>query len=460
MITINWRDLLDMDEKDKTKHASTLHNARLFLEHHEDFAGTIVWNDYAKQLEIKVVEGKTALAAYKESDADGIVAGIQDYLAHTHEISVSFTDLVKRVMFVAMKNRYNPLVNHLMSLKHDGIPRIDNFFIMYFGAGKFANPNAPTKEELDRLAHLRRIGRRWLLGAIERAFRPGSKVDNILILEGLQGARKTSALEALGGDYYCSTHITLGEKDSKMIAASNWFVDMPDTTFMKKNNRGFITMRKDTFRPPFGAAVKHSPRCCIFIGSMNDYQYLEEEERRYWPVFCAELRLEALMRDIDQIWAEAVAISLASATCPDCLASTDTVFKQVPRCATHRWWLNAEEEREAAREASDRVQDMPWKLLIHEWWLDMEIAKRPEYFTTEDVAMNALRMEESNFARGDKTAMAIGTAVKALGFVKERLMINGVRHWVYKPTEALVTATRAPKPVRGMLVGIKGGKAK
>lgn len=281
----NWEKLLDkVDVDGKQEIASTLHNVRILLKFHPDFRGTIAWNTYSKRLEIR--GQNAALKEYVNADAEAIVTGAQDYLAHVHKINVNYADLTRRIVYEARKsNPFNPLVDHLKSLVWDEIQRIDNFFLRYFGAGKCAG-EIPTPEEKERIAHLQRIGRRWLLGAVERAFRPGCKVDNILILEGLQGARKTSALEALGGEFYCSTQITLGDKDSKMIAACNWFVDMPDTHFMKRDNRGFVTMREDTFRPPFGASVEKTKRCCIFIGSVNptngSYQYFDEEERRYW----------------------------------------------------------------------------------------------------------------------------------------------------------------------------------
>lgn len=453
----DWKRLLD---KKDGKVDSTLNNARVYLKYHPDFLGMIRWNEYAKKLEVK----GGALAEFVENDPEDIVAGAQDYLAHEHGISVSYSDLTRRIMTVARANTYDPLIDHLTDLapKWDGVSRIDTFFLVYFGAGK-TERDEPTEEEAKRIAHLKRISRRWFLGAIERAFRPGCKVDNILILEGLQGARKTSALEALGGKFYCSTKITLGDKDSKMIAASNWLVDMPDDKFMKKDNRGFITTREDTYRPPFGAAVKQTKRRAVFIGSMNDFQYFEEEERRYWPVRCDRVDLEGLMRDRDQLWAEAAVISLSSDTCEECLASKDTVAGQKARCSRHRWWLDAEEEKEALIEAAERVQDIPWKLRIQEWWLDMEPVKRPSYFTAEDVAVKALKIDEERFAQNRGVETSIGLAVRSLGFRKDRIMISNTRHWVYKPTDILARQPRTQKPVRSNsmvdnMEFLKGGK--
>lgn len=445
----DWRKHLDIKDE---KVDSTLNNARIFLTFHEDFRGFIRWNDYAKRIEIS---GGPLRGLFQEEfpEPEEIVSRTQDYLAHTHKISISFSDLSRRVVAVARLFKYDPLTERLIALaqKWDGLGRIEELFITYFGAGRITGAE-PTAEERTRLGHLRRIGKRWMLGAVERALRPGCKVDNVLVLEGLQGTRKTSALEALGGEFYCSTQINLGDKDSKMIASSNWLIDLPDTNFMKRTNRGFVTQRVDTFRPPFGASVRHTPRRCVLVGSMNpeqgdSFQYFEEEERRYWPVRVSVLDLRGLMRDCDQLWGEAAYLTLASATCPRCLESDDTVYGQTPRCEFHRWWLDTAEEKIALAETADRVQDVPWKLRIQEWWLDMEPGKRPDYFTVEDIAIKALGIAED---RVHQTGVpnAIGMAVRSLGFLKRRVVINGAQHWVYKANDILQSATRSARPVR------------
>ncbi|PKG14957.1 virulence-associated E family protein, partial [Pseudomonas aeruginosa] len=46
------------------------------------------------------------------------------------------------------------------------------------------------------------VGVRYLISAVARVMVPGAKADCVLILEGLQGKGKSTALKILGGEWY------------------------------------------------------------------------------------------------------------------------------------------------------------------------------------------------------------------------------------------------------------------
>lgn len=431
----NWKD----DLKKGAGGLTSLNpfNVEKILRNDDNLCGTLWWNDHDKCLEIR----GGALAEAAKKGAEDIVNGARNYLSGRWDLTVEFNDLKRQIMTIARKNTFDPLVDHLKSLKWDGVPRIEKFLITYFGA-----KDTP---------HMRRIGIRWLLGGCARAFEPGCKFDNVLVFEGLQGSRKTTAFEALGGAFYCSTEINIRDKDAKMLAVSSWIIELAELDSIRRSDRdlikAFLTQRWDKFRPPFGAEMVKSPRRCVFVGSTNESRYLNDPtgSRRFWPVKCGvsgEIDIPALLRDCEQIWAEAVALFLAHFGCPDCSISTDTVRDQRPRCANHRWWLNKAEEKEAMKETETREEDQPWMAWsdkILEWWKNLKI--RPATMTVNQIAFEVGEMKVDNITRGIQTE--IGIAMEKLGFER----IPSKRHYIASPELLRMT------PGRG-LYAIPGGK--
>ena len=91
-----------------------------------------------------------------------------------------------------------------------------------------------------------------------------------------------------------------------------------------------------------------SPRQCIFAGTVNHSTYLRDETggRRFWPVTCRHIDIEALARDRDQLWAEAKAQFDAGAV----------------------WWLEtAELVQIASDQQMERYEGDPWEEVIGPW---------------------------------------------------------------------------------------------
>jgi hypothetical protein len=112
--------------------------------------------------------------------------------------------------------------------------------------------------------------------------------------------------------------------------------------------KAFLTARTDHFRPPYGRRTADIPRQNVFAASTNDQQPFVDStgNRRFWPVRCAQLDVEGIRRDRDQLWAEAY-----------------HRFKQ-----GEVWWLDTEElNLLAAEEQKERYEEGVLDNIILAW---------------------------------------------------------------------------------------------
>lgn len=407
--------------------APTLHNARMFLTNHHDFRGYLRWNEVRKCVEVT----GGPMRKYGGQGVDILVAGIQDHLASAHHLSLSNRrDLGLRVVMVARRHSYDPIKDYLNNLEWDGTERISDWLSTYCGA------SAESQE------FLRMVGRRWLISLVARGLQPGCKVDNVLVLEGRGGIGKSMVFEILGGEWFCDTAISLGDKDSRMMAGTYWLCELAEIVAFKRSGhdllKNFFSSRIDKFRPPYAATFEESPRRCVFVGTTNEESYLGDEtgNRKYWVVSCdyTPSGLDALRRDRDQVLAEAVA-----------------AFR-----AGERWHFAYEELSVTEEEAEKRVVDTPAKLAVRKWWYEMSPRQRRDQFstlTTLDVFERAFDSSAAHAKDGD--LQRIGWALKKLGF-KRRRDTSGGRQWRYYATEDLINAEQQ---VAGKMTVITGGAA-
>ena len=202
------------------------------------------------------------------------------------------------IQTVARENRVHPVRDYLHALNWDGTPRLDSWLTRYLG--------------VEDSPYVQAVGSRFLISAVVRVEQPGCKVDQVLILEGPQGILKSSALQALADPWFTDRISNLGGKDAAMEIAGVWLVEMAELDALLRAvlsaTKSFVTRRHDRFRPPYGKHVVDRPRQCVFAGTINPVGgYLKDPTggRRFWPVSCGVIDLEPLVRDRNQLWAEA-----------------------------------------------------------------------------------------------------------------------------------------------------------
>jgi putative DNA primase/helicase len=202
---------------------------------------------------------------------------------------------------VADENPAHPLREYLGRLTWDKEPRLRIWLAEYLDAR--SDP-----------VYLGAVGRKFLISAVARAYRPGCQADHTLVLEGPQNIGKTSAarLLAVRPGWFAGHLPDIQSKDAALQLCGRWIVEIAELKAIRTSQieatKSFLTQCVDTFRPPYARHTGQFPRQCVFIGTTNETEYLRDRtgNRRYWPVRCGRIDLEALLRDRDQLWAEAV----------------------------------------------------------------------------------------------------------------------------------------------------------
>ena len=116
------------------------------------------------------------------------------------------------------------------------------------------------------------------------------------------GGRKSTALNVLASDAWFTDELaaTRIERPAQQMRGV-WIIEMAELDAIGKAEvsriKAFLSRTTDRYRPPYERYVITVPRQCVFAGSVNADTYLRDEtgNRRFWPVRCGEIDLEALL---------------------------------------------------------------------------------------------------------------------------------------------------------------------
>lgn len=239
---------------------------------------------------------------------------------------------------VVQEYRYNPLRDYLEAAAAgwDNVPRVRSWLMTYCGAV----PADPMEQQ-----YVEEVGLKWMVSAVARAMQPGCKADGVLILEGAQGAFKSTAAKILAGPEFFGDNLPqMHTREASSYVRGRWIIELAELANVSKAEveivKAFISRTEERFRPAYGRNEVSYPRQCVFMGSTNRTDYLRDDtgNRRFWPVQVGRVDVKALEADRDQLWGEAVALYRAGET----------------------WWLSAAVERIAAQEQGDRMLEDPW----------------------------------------------------------------------------------------------------
>jgi predicted P-loop ATPase len=294
----DWTRLLIRSDSGGVK--AILANVMTYLQHDDVLAGMVSYDEFA--VRVMALQGTPWNATPREwGEVDDI--RLAHYLQQQKQCHAAKATVADAVAAVARERSYHPVREYLAGLTWDEVPRLDTWMPAYLGA----------RDE----AYARAVGARWMISAVARVMQPGVQADHCLILQGEQGARKSSALRALAGEWFTDqVGGDLSQKDSAQAIAGVWIVEfgeLEQVVGMRAEMatvKAFITRRVDRYRPPYERRPADFPRQCVFAGSVNQDEFLRDETggRRFWPVkvsVSGPIDVDALERDRDQLWAEA-----------------------------------------------------------------------------------------------------------------------------------------------------------
>lgn len=262
--------------------------------------GCFSYNEFSKEIILKkeppwTIDSKIPKAW---TDKDAVLAKF--YLSDVKKFEVNTPLVHDAALVVANRDVFHPVKEYLDKLKWDGVSRLDSWLTMYCGVR--ATPYTQT------------VGRKFLIAAIRRVYRPGCKFDTMLALEGKQGVGKSQCCHILGGGFTGDINLDPHNKDTVAAIQSYWIVEVGEMVCVRKADvealKSFLSRQFDTVRPAYGRTTQKFLRQCVFIGTINpeaDRGYLRDTtgNRRFWPVTTHIFDLESLKRDRDQLWAEA-----------------------------------------------------------------------------------------------------------------------------------------------------------
>lgn len=296
-----WMQKLQLTDKGTIK-VNTF-NIKLILENDPELKGRYYYDEFAERL-------RTAGGLpWNKDKTDRDWADIDDTCLRNH-LSIKYDIVGKEKIYDAFNgaaeaHKVHPVRDYLDSLVWDNVPRVEKLLVDYLGA----EDNEYTRE----------VMRITLAAAVSRIYEPGIKFDNMLIIKGGQGIGKSTLWGMLGKEWFSDSLVTFTGKEAVETLQGKWILEAGELTAFSKQEmnavKNFLSRRFDNYRPAYGRRSIEHKRSCIIVGTTNDQEFLRDQTgNRRFPVVDLEANeptkniFKELAGEVDQIWAEAVAL--------------------------------------------------------------------------------------------------------------------------------------------------------
>ena len=294
---------------------------------------------------------------------------------------------------LAHENKTHPVRKYLASLKWDGVERLGRL-----KKGDDAGTPAWLHAYLgaDDTDAIRFMGRKFLIAAVRRARQPGCKFDQILVLEGAQDAGKSRTGRALCPDEdWFSENVSLCQDAKEIIEQTEgkWIVEIGELAGLGKRDaehvKQTLSRQSDESRLAYGRLRESRKRQFVMLATTNLSAYLTDPtgNRRFWPVKAHKIDIDAIVRDRDQLWAEAAHYE----------AQGEKIYVQ--NADMRQMLRDAQEQREESDVWEGPVQD----------WIELRMtegSKLPKQAPLHTIALEALNIEKGRINMAEAKRLA------------------------------------------------------
>lgn len=254
----------------------------------------VAYNELKEVIEITESNGKVKQLTKRHKEL------LRSAIEKRYKIKVNAIDIETALVGASERYRYHPIKSKILSTKWDGIPRAESFFIDVLG--------------VEDNVYNRECTRKWLLAGVYRAFKPGTKFDEMLIIHGEQGLGKSTTFLKLSLGCHLETTEEIKEELMRK-ALRSWFVELSELSTIKKTNndtvKAWLSTPVDCVKKLYDRDPQDYPRSFIVCGTTNDKEILKDRtgNRRYWLMY-GELEKRTLdIKDVDeeyilQLWSE------------------------------------------------------------------------------------------------------------------------------------------------------------
>lgn len=285
----------------------TVRNFEIIMENDDRFANCMRFNEFAQETFIcgNVPWQGNNFRTWENYDDSSLFSLIQSEYGMKNR-----NDYFDALRNVSMKNRFHPVRELLDSLEWDGTEKIRSLPVDYLGV-----EDTEYNYQVFKLS---------MLGAVARIYDPGCKFDYMTIFTGKQGLGKSTFLRklAMKDEWFSDNLDGLDTNDALQLLLGTWILELAELKSFTRTMGGtdsikrFLSSTQDKFRLPYERRAEVFPRQCIFYGTTNRSEFLQDEtgNRRFLIVHTGinkpqkDVFGSEIEKDIMAAWAQAVHI--------------------------------------------------------------------------------------------------------------------------------------------------------